>query len=148
MCINNFVNQIKSLADQLASVKVVVDPTVLIGTTLCTRELLHPASNKNRSITLALEDQEVGVVVDQATMLVVNINPKVVANNSSRCINNLNNNINSLDNNSLDLSKVGMCLVLAITASNEVTRLEIVGRSNLTSRMANNLIQQLRKNSC
>ncbi|KAL2632020.1 hypothetical protein R1flu_016706 [Riccia fluitans] len=34
MCINNFVNQIKSLADQLASVKIVVDPTVLIGTTL------------------------------------------------------------------------------------------------------------------
>ncbi|KAL2636148.1 hypothetical protein R1flu_007627 [Riccia fluitans] len=34
MCINDFVNQIKSLADQLACVKVVVDPTVLIGTTL------------------------------------------------------------------------------------------------------------------
>ncbi|KAL3676442.1 hypothetical protein R1sor_026390 [Riccia sorocarpa] len=34
MCINNFVNQIKSLADQLASVKAAVDPTVLIRTTL------------------------------------------------------------------------------------------------------------------
>ncbi|KAL3697535.1 hypothetical protein R1sor_011611 [Riccia sorocarpa] len=34
MCINDFVNQIKSLADQLASVKVAVDSTVFIGTTL------------------------------------------------------------------------------------------------------------------
>ncbi|KAL2632019.1 hypothetical protein R1flu_016705 [Riccia fluitans] len=89
---------------------------------------------------LALEDQEVGVVAKQATMLVVNVSPKVVANSSSRCINNLINNINSLDSNSLDLSKVNVCLVLAIFASSEVTRLEIVGRSKLTCKMANNLI--------
>ncbi|KAL2631711.1 hypothetical protein R1flu_016397 [Riccia fluitans] len=34
ICINNFVNQFKSMADQLAFVKIVMDPTVLIGTTL------------------------------------------------------------------------------------------------------------------
>ncbi|KAL2642939.1 hypothetical protein R1flu_010526 [Riccia fluitans] len=65
-------------------------------------------------------------------MLVVNVTPKVVANSSNRCINNLNSNINSLNSNNLDLSKVGVCLVLAIIASSEVTRLEIVGRSKLT----------------
>ncbi|KAL2631914.1 hypothetical protein R1flu_016600 [Riccia fluitans] len=81
-------------------------------------------------------------------MLVVNVSPKIMDNSSSRCINNLNNNINSLNSNNLDLSKVGVCLVLAITASNEVTRLEIVGRSKLTWRMANSLIQRLRKNNC
>ncbi|KAL2630287.1 hypothetical protein R1flu_014973 [Riccia fluitans] len=91
----------------------------------------------------------------QATMLAVNANPKVVANNSSRCINNLNsninsliNNINSLNNNNMNLSKVNMCMVFAITASNEITRLEIVRRSKLTCKMANNLIQRMRKKSC
>lgn len=34
LCINDYVNHIRNLADQLASVKVEIDPTVLIGVVL------------------------------------------------------------------------------------------------------------------
>ncbi|KAL2644636.1 hypothetical protein R1flu_012223 [Riccia fluitans] len=135
MCINDFVNQIKSLADQLASMKVVVDPIVLIGTILqdlpseykqfvtsiAKREPLptfdqlilmmlgeevrlqgaSSSSQQQEQIYYAGFGGSRGrVVAEQATMLVVNVNPKVVANSNSRCINNLNCNINNLNSNS------------------------------------------------